>query len=136
MLPSRGLMIMHPSALALAFALVLGIAGSAASQAPDEAYRVVQNPDGTTTIVTDQPTTFVTITVKGRSKRVEDYFGAPESLVEFERQIDNAAGTRRWVFLQEGVAGRPASEPLSRRPPSDRLALVNHPALVVIKQAA
>ena len=66
-----------------------------------DAYRSIENPDGTTTMVTDLPTTFVTITVKGRTKRVEDYVGAPDSLMEFEREIDNAAGTKRWVFLDE-----------------------------------
>ena len=62
-------------------------------------YRFIQNPDGTSTSVTDQPTTFVTITRNGRSKRVEDYIGAPGGLKQLERQIDEAARTRRWIFL-------------------------------------
>lgn len=66
-----------------------------------DAYRVIENPDGTVTMVTDLPTTFVTVTVNGRTKTVEDYVAAPESLSEFERAIDAAAGTRRWVFLDE-----------------------------------
>ena len=37
----------------------------------------------------------------GRTKRVEDYVAAPDSLEEFEREIDTAAGTKRWVFLDE-----------------------------------
>lgn len=41
-----------------------------------DAYRVIENPDGTTTMVTDLPTTIVTIAVNGRTKRVEDYVGA------------------------------------------------------------
>ena len=41
-------------------------------------YRVIQNPDGSSTIVTDLPAVFVTITRAGRSKRIEDYFGAPD----------------------------------------------------------
>ena len=65
------------------------------------AYRAIENPDGTTTIVTDLPTTIVTIAAKGRTKRVEDYVGAPDSLTAFEREIDSAAGTKRWVFLDE-----------------------------------
>ena len=64
-------------------------------------YRAIENPDGTTTMVTDLPTTIVTIAGKGRTKRVEDYVGAPDALTEFEREIDNAAGTKRWVFLDE-----------------------------------
>ena len=67
------------------------------------AYRAIENPDGTTTMVTDLPTTIVTIAAKGRTKRVEDYVGAPDSLTEFEREIDDAAGTKRWVFLDEAA---------------------------------
>jgi hypothetical protein len=66
-----------------------------------DAYRVIESADGTVTHVTDLPTTIVTITVNGRTKRVEDYVGAPDSLAEFEREVDAAAGTTRWVFLDE-----------------------------------
>ena len=66
-----------------------------------DAYRVIENPDGTATMVTDLPTKFVTVTVNGRTKKVEDYVAAPDSLAEFEREIDAAAGTKRWVFLDE-----------------------------------
>ena len=66
-----------------------------------DAYRVIENPDGTVGMVTDLPTKFVTVTVNGRTKRVEDYVAAPDSLAEFEREIDAAAGTKRWVFLDE-----------------------------------
>ena len=41
-------------------------------------YRSVENPDGTVTEVTDLPTQFVSLRAGGRSKRVEDYFGAKE----------------------------------------------------------
>lgn len=43
--------------------------------------------------MTDLPTTFVTITSAGRTKRVEDYSGAPRGLAELDRQIDDAART-------------------------------------------
>jgi hypothetical protein len=66
-----------------------------------DAYRVIENPDGTVGLVTDLPTKFVTVTVNGRTKKVEDYVAAPDSLSEFEREIDAAAGTQRWVFLDE-----------------------------------
>jgi hypothetical protein len=66
-----------------------------------DAYRVIENPDGSVMMVTDLPTTFVTITVNGRTKRVEDYLGAPDVLTQFEREIDEAARTRRWIFLDE-----------------------------------
>jgi hypothetical protein len=66
-----------------------------------DAYRVIRNPDGTVSVVSDLPTKIVTITVNGRTKRVEDYVDAPDELAEFEREIDAAAGTKRWVFLDE-----------------------------------
>lgn len=66
-----------------------------------DTYRVIENPDGTVSLVTDLPTKFVTVTVNGRTKKVEDYVAAPDSLVDFEREIDAAAGTKRWVFLDE-----------------------------------
>ena len=66
-------------------------------------YLTRKNPDGSETRVTDLPTTFVTITSEGRTKRVEDYFGAPESLQELEQQIDDAAVTKRWVRPEERV---------------------------------
>ena len=66
-----------------------------------DAYRAVHNPDGSITVVSDLPTKIVTVTANGRTKTVEDYVGAPDSLAEFEREIDAAAGTKRWVFLDE-----------------------------------
>lgn len=68
-----------------------------------DAYRVVENADGSSTTVTDLPTKIVTITTNRRTKRVEDYFGAPAALQEFEAAIDEAAGTNRWVFTDEKV---------------------------------
>ena len=68
-----------------------------------DAYRSIENPDGTIQSVTDLPTTIVAVTVNGRTKRVADYFGAPDILAPFEREIDEAAGTKRWVFLDEAA---------------------------------
>ena len=33
----------------------------------------------------------------GRSKRIEDYVGAPEGLSELEQLIDEVARTKQWV---------------------------------------
>ena len=60
-------------------------------------YLEIQYPDGSSSTVFDLPTTFVTITKGGRSKRVEDYVGAPEGLADLERLIDEVAQTRQWV---------------------------------------
>ena len=68
-----------------------------------DVYRVIENPNGTVTTVSDLPTKDVTVTVNGRTKRIEDYLGAPDALGEFERAIDEAAGTKRWIFLDEEV---------------------------------
>jgi hypothetical protein len=64
-------------------------------------YRYIRNPDGTETIVTDLPTAFVTVTRAGRTKRIEDYIGAPRGLKELEQQIDETARTQRWIRLDE-----------------------------------
>jgi len=66
-----------------------------------DAYRVIENPDGTVSMVTDLPSTFITVAVNGRTKTIEDYVAAPDSLAQFAREIDAAAGTKRWVFLDE-----------------------------------
>ncbi len=62
-------------------------------------YRTIRNPDGTETVMTDLPTAYVTITRGGRSKRVEDYLGAPEALRQLEQLIDDTARTNRWIRL-------------------------------------
>ena len=64
-------------------------------------YRTIRNPDGTETMVTDLPTTFVTITRGGQTKRVEDYIGAPEGLKELEQEIDDLARATRWIRIDE-----------------------------------
>ena len=53
--------------------------------------------------VTDNPTTFVTVTLNGRAKRIEDYVIAPKELKEFEKQIDEMARTKRWILLDEAT---------------------------------
>jgi hypothetical protein len=64
-------------------------------------YRVIQYPNGSFGSPSDMPTQIVTVTANGRTKRVEDYVAAPDALREFEREIDEAAGTKRWIFLDE-----------------------------------
>jgi hypothetical protein len=65
-------------------------------------YRGIQNPDGTVIPApTDMPTKIVGITANGHTKSVENYFGAPDTLDDFEREIDQTAGTVRWIFLDE-----------------------------------
>jgi hypothetical protein len=49
--------------------------------------------------VFDLPTTYVTVTLGDRSKTVDDYFGAPKSLHDLERHIQEAAGVQRWIRI-------------------------------------
>jgi Domain of unknown function (DUF6438) len=67
-----------------------------------DAYRVIENPDGTVSMVTDLPTKFVTVTVNGRTKKVEDF--APPVIGDFR-----VRGRERAV-----------NPPGSLQPPADR----------------
>jgi hypothetical protein len=62
-------------------------------------YRTVRNADGSHTEVTDLPTAFVTIVARGRTKRVEDYYGAPDGLRALEQLVDDTARTNRWIRI-------------------------------------
>jgi hypothetical protein len=48
---------------------------------------------------TDGPTTYTSIAVAGRHKVVEDHGGAPEKLRELESEIDEIAGSKRWIYI-------------------------------------
>jgi hypothetical protein len=63
----------------------------------EDSYRSIKTADGNQMIVTDLPSTFVTVTLGKRTKRIEDYIGTPEALRTFERQIIDATRVRRWV---------------------------------------
>jgi hypothetical protein len=47
----------------------------------------------------DLSTTYTSLTVSSRTKRVEDYCCSPEKLRALEREIDNIAGTKCWVTI-------------------------------------
>jgi len=67
-----------------------------------DAYRVIENPTATATSVTDLPTKFVSVTVNGRTKKVEDYVAAPDSLADFETRDRHRRRQRNdGVFLDE-----------------------------------
>jgi hypothetical protein len=51
-------------------------------------------------MVTDLPTTIVTLTIGAYGKRVRAYYGAPESVYTLATHIDEAAGTAAWVKTQ------------------------------------
>jgi len=63
--------------------------------------------DEYTALVTDHPTTYTTVTLGGRHKRVKDYFGPPPALKAIEDRIDEVAGVRRYVrgdLLEDALA--------------------------------
>jgi hypothetical protein len=65
----------------------------------DDEYRELRNPDGTSWGMTDLPTTITSVSLSGRVKSVTNYLGAPASLGELERLIDEVVGVKRWVSL-------------------------------------
>jgi hypothetical protein len=73
------------------------ISSVAALLATVDRIRFFELDDKYRQLITDLPTTFVTVTRDGHSKRIEDYFGAPKSLHDLEQQIDDLAGTARWI---------------------------------------
>jgi len=65
----------------------------------NDSYKSIQNPDGTSSVVSDLPTAYVKVVQGGRTKRIEDYLGAPETLRSLESLIDDVARTKRWLRL-------------------------------------
>jgi len=47
--------------------------------------------------VTDLPTTITSITIDEKTKRVENYFGAPEKLDELQNKIDDITNSKMWI---------------------------------------
>jgi hypothetical protein len=66
--------------------------------------------------VTDLPTIIVTVVRGTESKRVEDYFGAPERLHGLEELIENVANISSWVKLDDKGAGEEFDRAIRRLP--------------------
>ena len=64
-------------------------------------YTEIRLSNGQTTIVTDLPRAFLSITSGGRTKRVEDYLGTPPALVALERRVDVVTRSLRWTIIDE-----------------------------------
>ena len=47
--------------------------------------------------VTDLPTTTTAITIDGKTKKVVNYYGAPEKLSELENIIDEITNSKKWI---------------------------------------
>lgn len=63
----------------------------------EDSYRTKKNPDGSISMITDLPTRYVTVQSSTKSKRVEDYYGAPPGIHELERLMDEIAGVSEWI---------------------------------------
>lgn len=55
--------------------------------------------DEYTAPVMDLPTTYVTLTAGGRTKKIKDHLGAPPALKEIEARIDAVSGARGYVAI-------------------------------------
>ncbi|MBW8051199.1 MAG: hypothetical protein FVQ77_12830 [Cytophagales bacterium] len=46
--------------------------------------------------VTDLPTTYITYTVNEKTKRIKDYYGAPDELKKLEKMVEKIASSEGW----------------------------------------
>ena len=53
--------------------------------------------------MTDHPTTFTSLTIGGRTKRVKDYVAGPPKLKELEEKIDTVSGVKGYVSMSGKV---------------------------------
>jgi hypothetical protein len=51
--------------------------------------------------ITDNPTTYTSLTIGGRAKKILDYVAGPPKLKEIEQRIDEVAGTKKYVSGQD-----------------------------------
>jgi hypothetical protein len=55
--------------------------------------------DEYTALITDLATTYTTLSVGPRTKKIKDYYGAPPALKEFEARIDRVSEVRGYVTI-------------------------------------
>jgi hypothetical protein len=65
-----------------------------------DTYRSFKSPDGVEhTEPGDLPTTYTSIKLNGRYKRIENHIGAPQVLSGLEDQIDEVVRSKRWIYI-------------------------------------
>jgi hypothetical protein len=64
-----------------------------------EAAGYFELQDRYTARITDLPTTRTSLRIGTRSKTIEDYFGAPDTLHQLEKRIDEVAGVKKYVTI-------------------------------------
>lgn len=60
-------------------------------------YTHKENPDGSREYVTDRPFALTTVRAGKLRKRVENYYGGPDSLARLENLIDKVTGSSTWT---------------------------------------
>src|SRR5437660_858923 len=60
-------------------------------------YVTCRELDGTTSFITDLPTTYTSLRIGTKKKSVRNYACAPERLTRLEDEIDKVANTHRWI---------------------------------------
>jgi hypothetical protein len=63
----------------------------------DDEYSYKKNPGGSTSFVTDMPTTITTVRAGNLRKSVKNYYGGPKALGRLENLIDKLAGSAVWT---------------------------------------
>jgi hypothetical protein len=54
-------------------------------------------------MVTDNPTTYTTLTIGTRSKKIKDYVAGPKVLKDMQRRIDEVSGAKGYVYISGAV---------------------------------
>lgn len=82
----------------------------------DDSYSHVKIGDSMI-VITDLPTTIVSVTRGGTTKQVRDYTGAPKGLYEFEQLIERIANSERWTGRRDELQDVPYYDhfPLNHR---------------------
>ena len=75
--------------------------------------------------ITDLPTTRTSLRIGDRTKSIEDYFGAPDTLQALERRIDEVAGVKKYVFI-DGATLRKMGESGWRATPDKADSIMLH----------
>ncbi len=76
-----------------------------------DSYRYRINANGTTTSVSDQSTTFLTVRRGEVSKKIEDYAFSPDGLRGLELLVDRTANSHRWIHDENAVMTLASVEP-------------------------
>ena len=63
----------------------------------EDSYTYEVDDAGIKTFVQDLPTTKTSITIEGKTKSVDNYYGAPEKLKKLENKIDEMCNAKVWV---------------------------------------